>query len=149
MARLMETSMRWIACAAAAAIALQAAGASAGVATVGVVKSGSATLSADGRTLVVSASVDLSNGCITNPRVQAPDPSVQPDASGMVTLSVAVDSSAGPGQMCSMIYRPNVAATPLQWIGPPRGVKSVQLIGVRTPFVAPVTGAAAAASAAP
>jgi len=134
--------MRWIACALAGAIALQAAGASAAVVAVAVVKSGSAILSADGRTLVVNANVDLSNGCITNPRVQPPDASAQPDANGMVTLTVAVDSSAGPGQMCSMIYRANVAATPLQWAGPPPGLKSVQLVGARAPLVAPVTNAA-------
>ena len=81
--------------------------------------------------LVVSASVDLSNGCVTNPRVQAPDPGAQPDATGMVTVSVVVDSDAGPGRMCPMIYRPNVAATPLRWVGPPAGLKSVQLVGAR------------------
>jgi len=129
-----------MACAAAAMISLQSAGALAAVVTATDVKSGSATMSADGRVLVISASVDLSNGCITNPRVQAPDPGVRPDAQGMVAVTVVVDSDAGPGQMCSMIYRPNVAATPLRWIGPPQGLKTVQLIGARTPLTAPVMG---------
>src|ERR1022692_601963 len=102
-ARPMEAAMRSVICTAAAWMSLQSAGALAAVVTIAEVKSGSAQMSADGRAIVVSASVDLPNGCWTNPRVQAPDPGVRPDAEGSVAINVVADSDAGPGRACSMI----------------------------------------------
>jgi hypothetical protein len=129
--------MKWALCAAAAAMSVQAASATAGVVTIADVTSASATLSPGGRELVVEASITLS-GCLDNPRVQAPASGVQPDAQGMVTLSVVADSSAGPGVACPMFLRPNTPVTPLHWMAPPAGLKAVRLLGSHTPAVAVV-----------
>jgi len=125
--------MKWALCAA-AAMSLQAASATAGAVTVADVTSATATLSPGGRELVIEASITL-GGCMDDPRVQAPASGVQPDAQGMVTLSVVADSSAGPGVACPMFLRPNTPVTPLHWLAPPPGLKSVRLLGSRTPVV--------------
>lgn len=132
--------MRWMTWAAAVVMSLPAAGALAAVVTVQDVKSASAQISADGRAIIVGARVDLSNGCLSNPRVQAPDPSARPDPAGVMTLSVVVDSSAGPGIACPMFFRANVAATPLRWTTFPRqGLKALRVVGARTPALAEIS----------
>jgi hypothetical protein len=137
----LEASMRWFILTV-ALVSLPPAAALAEVVTVAKVISASADMSADGRTIMVSAGVDLPNGCWTNPRVVAPDPSVRPDAQGVVALSVVADSDAGPGQRCSMIYRTNAPATPLHWEAFPQpGLRAVKLVGSLTPLVVPVTEA--------
>jgi hypothetical protein len=133
---LLEASMKWALCAG-AAMSLQAASAAAAVVTVPDVTSATATMSPGGRELVVEASITL-GGCMDDPRVQAPMSGVQPDAQGVVTLSVVADSSAGPGIACPMFLRPNTPVTPLHWKAPPAGLKSVRVLGLRTPAVAVV-----------
>jgi len=106
------------------------------------VRTASAELSADGRAIVVRASVDLPNGCWTEPRIVPPGGAAAPDASGVVTLTVAADSSAGAGHMCSMIFRPGVEARELRWTGfPASGLKAVRLIGSRTPLTVTISAA--------
>ena len=128
--------MKWALCAA-AAMSLQAVNATAAVMTVPDVTSATATMSAGGRELVVGANITL-GGCMDDPRVQAPPSGVRPDAQGVVTLSVVVDSSAGPGVACPMFLRPNTPVTPLHWMAPPAGLKAVRVVGSHTPAVAAV-----------
>lgn len=109
-----------------------------GIVTIRDVKSATAVMSADRRSILVSATVDLPNGCWRNPRVTAPPAGAAPDSSGTVDMPVIADSTAGPGLACPMIYRPNVPATPLQWTAFPEGVKAVRLIGERTSAVAAI-----------
>jgi len=105
------------------------------------VRAASATLSADGRELVVRASVDLPNGCWTEPRILAPGADAAPDADGVATLTVVADSSAGAGHMCSMMFRRGVEASPVTWTGFPAGLKAVRLLGSRTPVTATISAA--------
>jgi hypothetical protein len=115
----------------------------AAVVTVADVRAGSAVISPNGGSITVRATVALPNGCWTDPRVVAPAPGAMPDAQGVVSISVVADSSAGPGRMCSMIYRPAVAVRPLVWTHfPATGLKAIRLVGARTPFVAAIEGAA-------
>jgi hypothetical protein len=109
-----------------------------GVVTIRDVKSATAVMSADHHSILVSANVDLPNGCWRNPRVTARPAEAAPDASGTMDIQVVADSTAGPGLACPMIYRPNVPAAPLQWTTFPEGVKAVRLVGERTPVVAPI-----------
>jgi hypothetical protein len=73
-----------------------------------------------------------------DPRIQAPASGVQPDAQGVVTLRVVADSSAGPGVACPMFLRPNTPLTPLRWMAPPAGLKSIRVVGSRTAALAVV-----------
>jgi len=84
------------------------------------------------RTIVVRATVDLPDSCWSNPRFSRPSRHVRPDTDGVVQIAIVADSSARPGIMCAMIYRPAVAVRPLRWTTFPHGLTSVRLVGQRT-----------------
>jgi hypothetical protein len=110
----------------------------AAVETIAVVHSASAGYSTTAKhTIVVRAKVDLPNSCWANPRFKAPDPSLKPDAHGVVPITIIADSSEGAGVMCSMIYRPGVRVPALHWTTyPPTQLKAVKVIGSKVPIIA-------------
>jgi hypothetical protein len=132
--------MRLQICAALVAIACGGGAALAAEQTVAVVHSASAGYSRTTKhTIIVRATVDLPNSCWSKPRFKAPDRGVQPDAEGVVAIAVVVDSSEGPGVMCSMIFRQGVSVPSLHWTNfPTKGLKAVKVIGAGTPVVATI-----------
>jgi hypothetical protein len=115
---------------------------------VAVVHSASAGYSPTSRhTIIVRATVDLPNSCWSNPRFQHPARGVEPDADGVVPITVVADSSEGAGVMCSMIFRPAVHVPALHWTTyPAKGLKAVRVIGSTTPIVATVARSGAPGS---
>jgi hypothetical protein len=119
-----------------AAAALVPSLAVAAVRTVEVVKSAEARVA--GRTLTLEATVQLPNGCWSNPRFARPSRDAAPDADGVVPVKVVADSSEGPGLACPMIVRPPVAVPALKWRGFPGGLKAVKVEGWRVSALARV-----------
>jgi hypothetical protein len=131
--------MRYAALALGGLLAMQALAAWAGdIVAIRDVKSASAVMSADHHSIVVSANVDLPDGCWRNPRVAAPATDAGPDASGSMDVTVVAESTRGPGLACPMIYRPNVPAAPLRWTTFPAGLKAVRVVGERTSVTAQI-----------
>lgn len=132
--------MRLLTCAAIMAIVSGGGAALAAEQTVAVVHSASAGYSrTSNHTIIVRATVDLPNSCWSKPRFKAPERGVQPDADGVVAIAVVVDSSEGPGVMCSMIFRQGVSVPSLYWTNyPTNGLKAVRVIGAGTPALATI-----------